>query len=167
VTVTTYTLRDERERLDERLDELADRAADADEGAGERAVMQVAREVEIRLQGVQHLINEYGADGTVTVKALTAGDTAEIEDRAAGYRTQTDHTGGVPGARRNLTAASGLQDAPFLDDPDDFDDRLAAVSEQPTGVVKWLRARAEDLASVDEGNVQSFDERLAARSSET
>lgn len=161
----TYRLGDERDRLDDRLDELADRAVQADDETAVQMVQSIAGEVEVRLQGVEHLIETHGANATVEVQGLTAGQTARIEDSLADLQTQTDYGGGLPGSRRNHEAAAALVDAPFLDDPTEFDDYLAAVSDQPTHVAKWLRARAQDLSGIDEGNSKSFDERLAARSS--
>jgi len=166
----TYRLGDERDRLDERLDELAERASEADSDHARQGIWQIARQVEDRLDGVQYLIDEYSADATVTVQPLTAGETARIEDSMADLQRRSDHSaGGLPGTRRNHDAAAALVDAPFLDDvdADDLDDCLPVVADLPTQAVKWLRARADDLSGIDEGNSKSFDERVAAQGSST
>jgi hypothetical protein len=161
VTLQAETLRlgDERDRLDSRLDELADQIVNADEPA---ALRQVASQVETRLSGLAYLVDEYGADATVTVRGLTAGEYARVEDRLAAMRAEAS-ADSVPGAQTNLFAAAGLVDAPFADDCDDLDAALAVVADQPVGVAKWLYAQVDDRTGVEGNGYEPLSERLADR----
>jgi len=158
---STISLGDERNRLNDRLDELADGAAEADEDAV-ATYRQLAHEVETHLSGVVYLCEKHGADATVTIRGLTAGEFAQVEDRVAAKREQSTQQS-LPGYRDNVMAASGLVDAPFLPDRDGVDDwyetKLATVADAPVGVAKWLMSRVNEETSVSEGNWKSFNER--------
>ncbi|PSP80166.1 hypothetical protein BRC81_02960 [Halobacteriales archaeon QS_1_68_20] len=165
-------LGDAFDELDAHLDELAAMLQDADsETASAQALLRRANETEARLSGVAWLIEEYGEDATVTVTGLGAGDFARVEDRVATIRAQSDEPGGVPGSKRNVVAAAGLVDAPFLDLDEDaserqqFKQKLGAVgSDQlPVGVTKWLEHLVNEESSI-EGNWTPLSERLAASS---
>jgi predicted transcriptional regulator len=172
MTTETYRLGDELERLGARLDELAARADQADSNSAIAAVHQIADEVETRGEGVNALITKYGEDAEVTVRALSAGDYAEIDDRVEAKQVQSDLPGSKRGYRRNVVAATGLVDAPFLDEDTGEDEDgpslekcLPAVADlKGKGPSKWLKARVDDASTVDEGNFKSFDERLAEQS---
>lgn len=173
LTQETYTLGDERDRIDDDLDALADKLVAADDDtASAQHLKQQASSLETQLGGLSYLISEHGADATVTVGGLDAGEYAQVQDRAATFRAQTDSEGGVPGARRNVFAAMGVVDAPFLDretiaDAEDpLGATLDAVASQPVGVAEWLESRANELTTVSEGDFRSFSERLAARSTD-
>jgi len=168
----TRRLSEERDRLDQELDGLAEKLVDAESGTQSAQMLQrSANEAETRLAGVCHLIDEYGADATVTVQGLDAGGYARVQDRAEAIRAQRDKPGDVPGARSNIFAAQGLVDAPFLDaedladEVDPLDAKLAAVSSQPLGVAKYLESIANELTTVSEGNFASLQERLAEKQS--
>lgn len=158
----TDTLRVDEEfnRLDTRLDELADKILNADDAT---AYEQLAAGVETQLSGVAYLRDEYGLDATVEIEGHTAGDMARVEDQIAERQERLGQQS-LPGTRQNLFVASGLVDAPFLDDDAGFDEKLATVADQPVGVVRWLRARINDLTTVAEGNWKGLDARLADRS---
>lgn len=152
---TTLTLGDERDRLDDRLDELAALAAEADDPSGYR---QLASQVETQLSGVAHHANQHSPDATVIIEGLTAGGFARVEDYLAGAGEEQGQDR-LPGTRDNAMAAMGLVDAPFVDDEAGFEERLAAVADEPVGVAKWLAARVNEETQADEGNWQSFGER--------
>jgi hypothetical protein len=161
----TLRLADERDRLDDRLDEYAEEAADADDSS---AIDQVATQCQQRLAGVDHLIDRHGRDATVTIRGLSAGQFARVEDRVAAKRERSSQEA-LPGYHRNTYAATGLVEAPFLDvDPDaeadEFEQRLKAVADQPVGVVKWLESRIDDETSVAGDDFRSYAERLMENS---
>jgi hypothetical protein len=163
----TRRLADECERLDAELGDLAISLADAEDGTQSAAMLkQSASKVETQLAGVSYLIDQYGADATVTVRGLDAGAYARVQDRAEAIRAQRDMPGDVPGARSNVFAAMGVVDAPFLtaealDDMDPLDAKLDAVSGQPLGVSRYFEAVTKDLTTVAEGNFRTLRERLA------
>jgi hypothetical protein len=171
----TYRLGDELDRLDEELDELQERLRDAEPGtASADVIRERANQLDMQGSGVAYLVAEYGADATVTMRGLPAGVHAAVEDIAADLRAERSGAGGAPGSATLVFAAAGVVDAPFLPDPEDGEEpdgveaeirhALAVVSQQPTGVAKWLEARANELTAVDEGNWRSFSERLVANS---
>jgi len=169
MTEETRRLGDERDRLDDELDDLADRLVGAEQGTQSAQMLQrTANEVETRLAGVCHLIDQHGADATVTVQGLDAGGYARVQDRAEALRTQRDKPGDIPGARSNIFAAQALVSAPFLDlddaGGDPLDGKLAAISDQPLGVAKYVESVGNDLTTVDEGNFKTLRERLAEKS---
>lgn len=173
LTEKTYTLAAERNRIDGELDRLADALVDAeDDTVSAQHLRQRASSLETQLGGLQWLITEYGEDATITVGGLDAGEYAQVQDRAESYRAQQDGDSGVPGARRNVFAAMGVVDAPFLDreaiaDADDpLGETLDAVTSLPVGVADWLESRANELTTVSEGDFRSFSERLKARSTD-
>lgn len=162
LTESELVLSDERARLDDRLDELADEIVAADEPA---ALREVAAQVETRLAGVAHLIDAHSADATVTVRGLTAGEYAKVEDRLAAMRAEAPGED-VPGAQTNLVAAAGLVDAPFVPadvDPDDLGAMLEVVSDQPVGVARWLYALVDDRMSLEGNGYVPLNERIAVR----
>jgi len=129
---------------------------------------QSANEIETRLAGVAHLIDQHGADAEITVRGLDAGAYARVQDRGEAIRSQRDLPGDIPGARANIFAATGLVDAPFLGaadiDGDPLDAKLDAISGQPIGVSKYIEGVANDLTTVSAGNFESLRERLATKS---
>jgi len=156
----TLTLSEERQRLDTRLEELADKIVQADDPA---ALRSVGAQIETRLSGVVYLADKHGADTTVVVRGLTAGDYAEVEDRLAQMREEAGQEE-LPGASTNLFAAGGLVDAPFIDGDGDnppLEDRLAAVADQPVGVAKWLESRVNDCTTVEGNDFRRLDKRIA------
>lgn len=164
----TRVLGDERDRLDAALDDMVDQLDAADSDTAAQAIRQQAQEIDARGRGVAYLIDEHGADAEVTVRGLAAGDYAEVEDRVAALRDQQGTDSALPGAHRNIFAAAGLVDAPFLPedaDTNSLDVRLDAVADQPTGVAKYLEAIVNDLTTVDEGNWKPLRERLVAAES--
>jgi len=156
----TLTLSEERQRLDTRLEDLADKIVQADDPATLRSV---GAQIETRLSGVVYLADKHGADTTVTVRGLTAGDYAEVEDRLAQMRAEAGQEE-LPGASTNLFAAGGLVDAPFIgEDNPPLEDRLAAVADQPVGVAKWLESRVNDCTTVEGNGFRRLDKRIADR----
>jgi hypothetical protein len=187
VTVTTtIRLGEELERLDAKADEIVDAVAAADDSASGQAVEQVATDLDQQGRAVASLIDAYGADATVEIRRLGAGDFAFVEDRVASHRDRTGQSA-VPGYRRNQFVAVGLADAPFLDrealaeahGPDhatgwaDLDraTRTDAILRVLTdaevvsvAVVKWLFARIDEEGTVDSGNWTPLAERIGATS---
>lgn len=156
---TTYTIRDERDRIDEQLDELAEKAASADDERTIQRFQQQAAELQHQLNGLDQLIDEYGPEATVTVEGLTTGGYAQVQDDIAQGTAPGESS---PGARRNMIVGTGLVDAPFLEDTD-ADDRtatLARVAELPIGVTLWLEDRIDEETTGDKGNSKSFAERV-------
>ena len=173
----TIRLGDELDRLDKQADEYAELMANADEeeSASAAALQQSANELDQQGRGVAYLAAEYGEDAEVTVAGLDSGEFGRVEDRVAAIRAGRDDQSPTPGAHRNVYAATGLVDAPFLDLDEEMgelsqreriDRKLAAVTSQPVGVTKWLYRRVDDLSTVDEGNWRSFGERLPASSAD-
>lgn len=157
----TLALADERDRLDERLDELADKIVAADDPT---TLQQVASQVETRLSGVAYLCSQYDPEAaSVTVRGLTAGEYARVEDRLAAMRDEADGDR-IPGSETNVFAAAGLVAAPFIDDRDpDLDTALQAVAGQPIGVAKWLESRVNEETTVEGNGYARLSERIAAR----
>lgn len=158
----TVTLGAERERLADQHDAVLaqDGAADAD------AIRYGATELAQRGAAVAGLIEEYGADAEVTVRGLTAGRYARVEDRVATHRQRRDDLQAARGYHRNVYAAAGLVDAPFFDRDaaadrvgapnqerawadlatrEQLDAAVAVVADQPPGVVKWLHGLVDDV----------------------
>jgi len=165
-TTITRTLAQERDRLDARLDELADQLADADEDSSVAdRMLAEAREVDSAGQAVAALIAEHGEDAAVDVKRITAGDYARVEDRVSQMAAQVQGSGGVPGSSRNVYAAAGLADAPFLNglSPDDLDGKIQAVANQSPGVAKWLENLINSVGESDTKNWTSLAERLGEK----
>lgn len=137
----------ERDRLAEAVDDLQGRLAKAD--VGDEAADYSLNELNQQGRGVHWCIEEYGPDAEVTVAALSAGEFARVEDRV--------HDAG-PGVHRNVFAAAGLVDAPWLPERDGetdgewLDTKVAAVADLPVGVVKWLYATVDERTTVGEGN---------------
>ncbi|WP_435175654.1 hypothetical protein [Halorussus sp. AFM4] len=183
MTLNSETLRlgDELDRLDEQADEYAQLLRDADNDDGEEgesasaaALQQSANEIDQQGRGVAYLAAEYGEDAEVVVAGLDAGEFARVEDRVAAIRAGRTDQSPTPGAHRNVYAAVGLQDAPFLDLEDEadlsqrerVDAKLDAVSALPVGATKWLYDRVDNLSTVSEGNWRRFGERLQETSTD-
>jgi len=174
MTLHTDTIRlgEELDRLSEQADEYAQMLEDADESASATALQQSANELDQQGRGVAYLIEQHGPDAEVVVAGLDSGEFARVEDRVAAIRAGRDDDSTTPGAHRNVYAAVGLQDAPFLDLDDDLatrerlDETRAAVRGQPVGVAKWLYSRVDDLTTVDEGNWRPLGERLRETSAD-
>lgn len=159
----TVVLADARDRLDARLDELADKIVAADDPS---ALQSVASQVETRLSGVAYLCGEYDPEASVTVRGLTAGDYARVEDRLARMREEAPGDR-LPGASTNVFAAAGLVAAPFVDERDpDLDDALPVVANQPVGVAKWLEHLVNEETTVGDEDFRGLGARLSARASE-
>lgn len=157
----TIRLGDALDELDDQLDQLAASLQTAEDGTASAAVLQrSANEIDTQGADLSGLVDEYGEDAEVTVRGLDAGEYARVEDRVAAMRAGTDEPGGLPGSSRNVWAAAGLVDAPFLDDDAGFDAKIQTVAAQDPGVAKWLEARVNDLTSVSEGNWTPLRERL-------
>jgi len=165
LTEKTYRLGDEFDRLDERLDEAAANLQSAEPDTMTAQIhKQQCNTLETQLSGVAWLVDEYGADATVTIAGLDAGMFARVQDRAAAMRVERDEPGDIPGARGQVFAAMALVDAPFLaDGTTSLDGKTEAVSSGlPIGVAKWIEDRANELTSVSEGNFTPLHERLKA-----
>lgn len=157
----TIRLGDALDDLDEQLDQLAAQLSDVEDDTASAAVLQrAANEIDTQGTDLSGLVEEYGADAEIVVRGLDAGEYARVEDRVAAMRAATDEPGGLPGSSRNVWAAAGLVDAPFLDDEADFDAAIETVASLDPGVAKWLEARVNDLTSVSEGNWTPLRERL-------
>jgi len=155
----TIVLGEERDRLDERLDELATQLSTAD---NVDALQQVASNVETQGAAVAQLCDEHGDETTVTVRGLTAGEYAQVEDKVARYRQDADGNP-TPGGRKNVFAAMGLVDGPFddLETVEELDDYIAIVADQSVGVRDWLYAKVNDLTTVSSEDFRPLGERLA------
>lgn len=164
---TTRTLQDEYDRLDARLDDLADQLADADAGAQTTQWLRSeAQEVNEALKAVATHIDRHGADAEVEVQPLNGRLYGEVQDKVATLAAAKPGDGGVPGTSRNVYAAAGLVDAPFLDgDADTLEARTDAVGEATPapGVAMWLENLINDVGRLDEGNWQSLEQRLVDR----
>lgn len=167
MTEETVTLGAELERLDSAVDDVAASLQDVEgDTASAQALRQYANDLDTQGAALAALVEKYGTDATVTVRGLSAGEYARVEDRTAAMRDQSDQPGGLPGSSRNVFAAAGLVDAPFLETGADFDGRVSAVADQSVGVAKWLESKVNDLTSVDEGNWTPLRERLADTSTD-
>lgn len=161
----TVTLGDERDRIDAELDELVDQLADADaETQGAQRLISEARDLDQSGAAVAALADEYGDEATVTVRELDGEAWARMEDRVDTMRNAKAGPGGVPGSSRNVYAAAGLVDAPFLNGvgSDALGDKTGAVAEltPAPGAQKWLESLVDDVGSVDEGNWRPLVARL-------
>ncbi len=182
----TIDLQDEVERLDQRLDDLADEASEPkkrmeeleeddreDSAAYQQAedkyaeVREEAARLERHLVGVTDALNpDADADrdpvDEVVVGEVLTGDFAQIEDRAQDIKRERVGRGGdssVSGAERVFFVASGLVDAPFLED-DSFEARSRAVKQLRPPFTAWLEDQIDDLSTPDV-DVGNFEDRLA------
>lgn len=156
----TVVLGEELERLDAEADEVASKYADVDDASeSAAAINQHANELDQVGRAVGALVEEHGADATVTVRGLNAGEYARVEDRAAAMRQEAGGSTPIPGSYRNVFAAMGIVDAPFIDADADWDDRIRAVASQPPGVAIWLQNKVDDLTTVSAGNWTPLAER--------
>jgi len=163
----TITLGDALERLNSELDQLAEQAANntLDDGAQPAAV-------EAQRNGVQYLVDEYGADAEVTIRAVRTGLFGEVEDRVNDARAQRLKQGSdrqsTDGITRVFYVAQGCVGAPFYDEfARDLDDRVTAVRSLPIEAAKWLEAEIDDVTTVDPGNSKSFADLYRAKTSES
>lgn len=152
----TLTLADELQRLATEYDDteadLLDMAAD---NARAAAKQQYLGDLDHMGREVQALIDEYGPDATVTVRGLTAGEYAKVENRTAEAAERVSGSS-APGSGRLVFAAGGLCDAPFYDgEADDLNAKLECLAGQPIGVRKWLEDLVNDRTVADEGNWRS------------
>jgi len=91
--------------------------------------------------GVAWLCEEFGAEATVTLSALTAGERARLMDTV-----QRDRVGGAgEGLLENWVVAACLDEAPWLAEDADLADRAQLVGDLPPQVVDWLSAELDDL----------------------
>lgn len=157
------TLGDELERLDAELAdvEAAEQAGDLSGDASRLAYS----EYDAAGRALYALAEAHGHDATITVRGLSAGEFARVEDRVAVAREQRNTQAGLQAYHRNVYAAAGLVSAPFFD-PDEVTDppwdartpdqrldaRVTVVAEQNPSLVKWLFARVDEATTPDEGN---------------
>jgi hypothetical protein len=155
----TVTLGDERDRLSAELDDLADDLAAADDPPAK--LWSEAQDLDQAGEAVAALAARHGDEATVTVRGLTAGEIARVEDHL-------DDSDGGAGASRIAYAAAGLEDAPFLDDDAvSLQARMEAIADEAVGVRVWIEELVDDVGSPDEGNWQPLAERLAATDTDT
>jgi len=183
-TTTTRTLAEERDRLDQRRDELLERidpddedaATDTDSASGQRLWREL-NTVDQAGQAVGALIDRHGEAAEVTVRPLNGDLYGRVEDRVDTLREFKKGPGGVPGSSRNVYAAAGLIEAPFMDGRVEYDglqrtagptlqDRTEAVASQTPapGVAMWLEGLVNDVGQVETGNWQPLERRIAASS---
>lgn len=150
----TLTLQAEIDRLAAEYDDteadLTDLEADSARAASKQRYLgdldQMGREVAA-------LADAHGEDATVTVRGLSAGEYAKVENRTAEAASNVSGSGGAPGSGRLVFAAAGLVDAPFYDgDEGDLNAKLQALAEQPVGVRKWLEDLVSERTVADEKN---------------
>jgi len=157
----TVTVADAIADVDQQLDDLADRMIAADGGtAAAQTLSQLVSDAEKSLRGLVWLREEYGADAEITVRGLSAGDQARVEDRASDIRAERSGAGNAPGSRRQVTVATGLVEAPFLDGDAGYEETLRAVGNVPDGVVVWLQSEIDDATSLEGNDYRRFGERL-------
>ena len=91
--------------------------------------------------GVAWLVETFGADATVTLSALTAGERAKLTDTI-----QRDRVGNAGnGLLENWVVAACVDDAPWLADGAALADTAESVGDLPPQVVDWLSAELDDL----------------------
>lgn len=149
----TLTLAAERDRLAAEYDRVeADLRGMSPDNARAAAKQQYLGDLDHMGREVQALIAEYGADATLTVRGLSAGEYAKVENRTA-EAAEAVNGSAAPGSGRLVFAAGGLVDAPFYDgDADDLNAKLACLADQPIGVRKWLEDLVNERTVADEGN---------------
>jgi hypothetical protein len=168
-------LRDEQDRIEaeeQRLHEddafditdsefvgLADdeTAADVDDAEFREWLGKEWREREHTIDELETLFHEWGGS-KFTIKHLTAGDTARIDDwtvSKAIAEDQTDPRTQVS-ASQNMTVAVGLTNTPGAPS-EDKQDGLEYVRETlPNELVKWLYDRIESLTNYGEAELDDF-----------
>jgi len=160
----TISLGDELQRLADQYDDLEARQEDADGSVSADAVRWSLNELDQQGAAVADLVNEYGADATVTVSGLTAGEFGRVEDRVETARARRDRQT-MQGYHRVVYAAAGIVEAPFFDpdgvtDPswdertaaERLDAKVATVADLNIGVAKWLYGRVDEKTTPDTGN---------------
>lgn len=172
-------LADARDRLLAEREELAERAADLTDAEDEddaRAqavtIREEAEETESHAHGLHWAVegdaeddgfDGWGEDATVTIRPLTAGDSATVDQHL-----EQSWMGGVSESiRTHARIAVAIEDAPFVEDGADLTDAHAAVAELAhDGFVDWLAAEVESFSTPDLGNWQSFSDLVGAKLSE-
>lgn len=157
------------------LDEAVDRAAEAvnaheeaieeaDESdaplpdSHEQQLVQQYAEAQARLEGVIWARDEAAEDeraphwdedvDTVTLQGLTGGEYGSLEDDLAGE--------GGRGSVRTFLVAKGTAEAPYVDEEQSEDERLAVVSQLPMQYLKWAEHRINDIMSLGSGDDDSL-----------
>lgn len=167
----TIRLADARDRLFREREDLAERAAnlavaESDEEARTQAVQirDEAETVESHAHGLQWAVEQWGEDATVTVRALTAGDSARV-DQHLDQHWMGDASESI---RSHARIAVAIESAPFVDPGSDLTDTHTAIADlDHDGFVDWLAAEVEDFSTPGLGNWQPFEslvrERLSTR----
>jgi len=158
LNTTTITLGDELKRLQEAYDAIGD-AAEENDAAAEPAVATAETVIERKTNGVGYLVDEYGADATVTIGGLTMGDKALVRDKLDAVADEAAQsgvgTGGGAGSQEIHEAAAGIIDAPFVPDdiedptaPTAHDELVATLSSEYPQVTRWLVDRVRSQTSL-------------------
>lgn len=183
-TEATVTLGEERERLAREHDQVEQLQQGAEDEATASAYGYSANEIAQMGAAVDYLIRGnpddeadefegYGADATVTVRGLSAGLHGWVTDRVESLRERRDDVESARGYHRNVFAAAGLVDAPFVDleaaadavthpgSSTDYEGltptkqraaRVSAVEDLPPNVTRWLFDLVDDQTGVGQGN---------------
>lgn len=131
-------------RLGDALDRMRDAQDTADAGLAEDARGSV-QEFEA---GLEWAVEEFGTDAEIELHAIDTGTRARIQDHIQGNVVGDAGSGLVS----NYVLAACIDDAPFVEDGDDLDDRAELVSHLPPQVTDWLGSELDDLSELTAGN---------------
>lgn len=156
-------LEDERDQLADEIAQItpADRTQDNSDfvSASERA-----GEVERYLGGLEWAREEFGNDAEFVLSGLATQETLEVADRVNDLQNETiTPTQSTDNISTIFWVAYGLEDAPFVDAGDEFEDVCATVRALPRQVTDWLESRISDLSTVGNRSGSSFDQLVAEK----
>jgi hypothetical protein len=141
----------EHDRLAERYHEARAVAQDDSESEAAREQAQrAATRAKQHAAAVEWLIDEYGPGARIEVGGLTMGEDAQVVDEVQAAAAAKTNSEAIRGLSRNYTVAAGVATAPFYDDDaSTLGDRVAAISDLPRHVGKYLHSQIADRETLD------------------
>jgi len=160
-TIDLETARDEQQ---ERMQDCADRQLEYPQGSdGAKRAASEGQQAERFASGLSWAIEEFGADTTVTIGALTTGERNLVQSIAS------DAEG--TGVSSNAYVAVGTRDAPFLEHDSDnvpqnesaIRQTTAAVTDLHPAFVDYLEQEISDLSRVGSDTGKTYRELVQER----
>ncbi|MDQ2052840.1 hypothetical protein RBH26_20575 [Natronolimnohabitans sp. A-GB9] len=148
----TIDFGEEVQRLEDEIDELENiinSIGDDVDGETAHALLERLQSLQTHLKGVKWARDEaFEADyapmwdddvDAITLAGLTGGEFGRMQD---------DLEGAGSGAARVHQVEAGTEDAPYIDDSMDRDQRIATVSDLPVHYLMWAESRIDDLTGL-------------------
>jgi len=171
---TTITFREEIERIEAERESLAEEVAEMDSDDPQRA-RKAKRGIELdaHLDGLEWAAHTAHDDAdvpqwdddvdSITLSGLTGGQFGAIEGEVA---DGTDRGQSAQQVERVAKVRMGTVDAPYIDDGMGEKQEIAAVAGLPTGFLRWVGSKVEELSSVGNDERSDFGSLLAEKASE-